>query len=53
MFRCARCDISVIRRTADQRHCDRCRTEVAAIIDLDSRRRQRFARAKDLTPVIA
>lgn len=47
--RCRRCNDQFEPTTANQDRCIRCEREVAALIDLDSRRRSRFARAVDLT----
>ena len=53
-MKCVRCNETTTRLTLRQRYCPRCEREVNNIIDLDSRRQvRRFARAKDLTPVIA
>ena len=52
-MKCSRCAAPLTLYAVGDRHCSTCKREVARLIDLDSRRRTRFAHAKDLTPTAA
>jgi predicted DCC family thiol-disulfide oxidoreductase YuxK len=48
MIRCSRCGCDTPRLTVDQTRCPQCAREVARIVELDAKRRTRFAFAKVL-----